>query len=297
MGGSSSKEVSEEKEVKLVEGIEQAIENAQESIAGNKTLPNLFDNYSKILCSQKPELNVFKDMVDSMKRSWNKVLKSLDDLKPYVGKKEIKEMTSIHSDYWLLLLKTRRVIELLITRCQIQKRYFQHLLNILTKAEQNNVNELTNSDKKIYQECIAKLAEWINITELDEIFKEWVKIRGRLIEKQITWKERLTAVGIGVGFGGIAAGIGYGCYSYWKNKENITKMIQKMIKNSKSIENATVKLKDINGRIKYEFEEGLKDSDSITLMKDAIISIDDHLSEYINQGKDAIEEVNEACNV
>eukprot|EP01083_Nonionella_stella_P013451 37865_1 len=161
----------------------------EESIKTDTSVPNLVDNYAKLRTIVPPNIHSLGDFVENMKDVWAAIMSHLDAIRKFGddGREQAKTMERIHLDYWRLLLKTRSKIQIIMTRCKIQKRNITGLLSILKDARDPK-KTVSPDDQLAYQDCINCLSMWLRSDNVQSILEEWKKMTKRLLKAKHDWE-------------------------------------------------------------------------------------------------------------
>eukprot|EP01083_Nonionella_stella_P131196 398368_1 len=174
---------------------QETLNAVQESIETDNSVPNLVDNYAKLRTIMPPNVHALGDFVDKMKDGWSGIMAQLDAIREYgdEGDEKAKNMERLHLNYWRLLLKTRSKIQLIMTRCKIQKLNITRLLSILKDAR-NPDKTVSADDKLAYQDCINCLLMWLRSDNVQSIMEEWKKMTNQLLQAKQDWQSLVRSI-------------------------------------------------------------------------------------------------------
>eukprot|EP01084_Bolivina_argentea_P072102 130953_1 len=174
---------------------QETLNAVQESIETDNSVPNLVDNYAKLRTIMPPNVHALGDFVDKMKDGWSGIMAQLDAIREYgdEGDEKAKNMERLHLNYWRLLLKTRSKIQLIMTRCKIQKLNITRLLSILKDAR-NPDKTVSADDKLAYQDCINCLLMWLRSDNVQSIMEEWKKMTEQLLQAKQDWQSLVKSI-------------------------------------------------------------------------------------------------------
>eukprot|EP01083_Nonionella_stella_P060191 157318_1 len=194
------RKIQEEVQKKMAAGDEkfqEKLKEVEESIKNDKSVPNLVNSYAELRKLMPPNVHALGDFVGKMKEGWAGIMAQLDPIRKYGGTKGVETanmMEQIHLDYWELLLKTRSKIQIIMTRCKIQKRNINDLLEILVEGHDPK-HTPSADDRLAYQDCLNCLSMWLHSDNVQGIMEEWKAMNKRLLAAKQEWPALMKAIG------------------------------------------------------------------------------------------------------
>jgi len=174
----------------------KVVKEMTEAYAKDKSFANGVDLYSQLLTMNNEEgaMEGIVDVVGQMKTSWDDLIGEEVAITREMGKPIMEDLRRTRKEYFLLLLKTRKVIKDMITQCLFHKEDVQDVIDLAELAMKNGNRLVDESQKVLFDQSIAGLMKWIDETRIRELIEEWNELCNRMKDQKTKFQLKIEEI-------------------------------------------------------------------------------------------------------
>jgi len=148
---------------------------------------NVLDQFAKVvLLDGSEKMSNLPQIVDAMGQQWSGILEQEHLIVEHLpgGKEDFNQLKGLRTDYFFLLLETKKVIAGLVKQSSLKKEDIEDILEVVKSTRDQKAHKLSESDQTLFKESMDSLLKWIDERELIDITKKWEAILNRLKEEK-----------------------------------------------------------------------------------------------------------------
>lgn len=161
----------------------EQLEGIQRDLKADDHPSNVLSQFAKVvLLDGSDKMSNFPQMVDAMGKQWTGILEQEDMIVQHLsdGKEGFNKLKGLRTDYFFLLLDTKKVIAGLVKQSSLKKEDIEMILEAVESTRNQKAHKLSDSDQLLFTESMSSLLKWIDEGELITLTKKWEAMIKRL---------------------------------------------------------------------------------------------------------------------